>query len=93
MKKIPLIIIILILALGAAAGLAWAGSSPNLAIDWQVLAAGGEPAVSSSGDLSLNGTLGQPITGSSTGENIVMEAGYWSKVSRPYVYYLPIVGR
>ena len=66
MKKIPLIIIVLILALGAAAGLAWAGSSPNLAIDWQVLAGGGEPAVSSSGDLSLNGTLGQPITGSST---------------------------
>jgi hypothetical protein len=93
MKKIPLMIIVLILALGAAAGLAWAGSSPNYAIDRQVLAAGGEPAVSNSSDLSLNGTLGQPITGSSTSGNVVLLAGYWSKAPRPYVFYLPLIGK
>ncbi|MBI4928431.1 MAG: hypothetical protein HY835_11735 [Anaerolineae bacterium] len=92
MKKISLMIIILILALGAAAGLVWAGNSPNIAVDWQVLAGGGRSAMSSN-NLSLNGTLGQPITGSSTSGDVVLKAGYWSKALRLHIYYLPIIGR
>lgn len=92
LKKIPLVILVLILALGTAASLAWAGNSPNFAIRWQVLAAGGQPAASSSG-LSLNGTLGQSLSGSSSSGYVVLETGYWSKAPHPYVYYYPIIGR
>jgi hypothetical protein len=86
-KRIPLVILVLILALGATAGLAWAGSSSNYAIEWQALAGGGQ-AAESSGGVRLNGTLGQPITGASTGGEVSLGAGYWSNTPNLYVYLL-----
>jgi hypothetical protein len=92
MKRIPLVILVLILALGATAGLARAGSSSNYAIEWQALAGGGQ-AAESSGGVRLNGTLGQPITGASTSGDVSLEAGYWSNTPKLYVYYLLLVWR
>jgi hypothetical protein len=62
-----------ILALVLTAGVALAQGSA--AIDWWVVAGGGEP--SSSGDVALNDTLGQPVVGSSSGGNVALGAGYW----------------
>jgi hypothetical protein len=46
------------------------------AIDWWVVAGGGEP--SSGGDVALNDTLGQPIVGPSSGDGgLALGAGYW----------------
>jgi hypothetical protein len=61
-------------------------------LDWDVIAAGGAP--STSGNISLNGTLGQGITGVSTdsGDAIILWAGYWTRGSQNlYRLYLPLV--
>ncbi len=82
-----LVILVCILALGATAGLAWAGSSSNYAIEWQALAGGGQ-AAESRGGVRLNGTLGQPITGASTGSEVDLTAGFWSKTPQTFVLHL-----
>ena len=60
------------LALAAGAVLAQGGTP---AIDWWVVAGGGEPA--SGGEITLNDTLGQPVVGPSAGEDVALGAGYW----------------
>ncbi len=57
-------------------GLVLAASGP--AADWQVMAGGGAPT--SSGNITLNDTLGQPIIGDSSGGNVTLGAGYWSSL-------------
>lgn len=64
--------ILLILLL---AGVVRAGSSDNFAINWQVLSGGGAPAAT--GNVTLNGSLGQTAIGPSTGDNLSLGAGYW----------------
>jgi hypothetical protein len=90
MRKIALIAFTLILGLGLAVGLAWAGSSARAAINWQVLAGGGQPVASGNG-VKLNGTLGQPVIGSAAGGQVQAGAGYWYGASRPSKVYLPIM--
>jgi hypothetical protein len=61
-------------------------------LDWDVIAAGGAP--STSGNISLNGTLGQSVIGASTegGGAITLWAGYWTRGSQNlYRLYLPLV--
>ena len=80
------------------AGVVWAGSSDSFAIDWRVMSGGGAPAVSGSGNVALNGSLGQTAIGpsASTGGEYALGAGYWSgqgPASAPgeqYIY-LPVV--
>ena len=49
------------------------GSGP--AVDWWVISGGGAP--SSGTGVTLNDTLGQPITGDSSGGSAALNAGYW----------------
>jgi hypothetical protein len=60
-----------ILGLGGGAVLAQSGA----AIEWWAITGGGAP--SSGGNVTLNDSLGQPIVGSSSGDNISLGAGYW----------------
>jgi hypothetical protein len=78
-------------------GVAWAGSSANYAIDWQVLNGGGASA-SGSGDVTLNGSLGQTAIGTSSAGGYSLGAGYWYGVGgegQPVApitsVYLPII--
>jgi len=63
-------------------------------VDWWAMASGGAP---SSGDsITMNGTLGQPLVGLSTGGDVVLSAGYWvagAVASAEYLVYLPVVMR
>ncbi len=94
------LICLIVLLLFLVAGVAWAGSSDNYAVEWWVKSGGGAPAASVSGDITLNGALGQTAIGNSTaGSNYVLGAGYWS-ARGPYAgatleegIYLPLILR
>ena len=69
-----------------------AQSGPSVGLS--VIGSGGRSAVGS-GDISMNGTLGQPIVASIDGGSISVQAGYWYVVNpheRMHVY-LPILLR
>jgi hypothetical protein len=90
---LALLLTILLLGL-VVAGVVWAGSSANYAVDWSVLGGGGAPAESSSGAVVLNGTLGQTAIGSSATTHGGLGAGFWYGVGeRMYNIYLPLVLR
>ena len=85
---------LLLLAGLALAGLVYAGSADGTAVDWVVLSGGGSPASSSSGRVSLNGTLGQTAIGSSTGPGGTLGAGFWYGLGQGiYEVYLPLTLR
>jgi len=44
-------------------------------IPWDVIAGGGAPAAG--GTVAINDTLGQPVTGASSGGTVALNAGYW----------------
>ncbi|HSR29388.1 MAG TPA: hypothetical protein VLY63_02410 [Anaerolineae bacterium] len=76
------------------AGVAAAGSSGPHAVDWQVLTGGGAPAVSGSGLVALNGSLGQTAIGSSAIGDTSLGAGFWYATGEHnYQIYLPITLR
>jgi hypothetical protein len=56
-----------------AVGAALAATSPN--VKWWNISGGGAPATGAR--ITLNDTLGQPITGLSSGGNTALGAGYW----------------
>jgi hypothetical protein len=59
-------------------------------VDWWVMAGGGAP---SSGDsITMNGILGQPIVGPSSGGDVSLSAGYWV-AGAEYKVYFPVVMR
>lgn len=75
-------------------GVVWAGSSAHYAIDWQLLSGGGAPAASGSGDVALNGSLGQTAIGTSGSEHYSLGAGYgYGTAPGEQRIYLPIVLR
>lgn len=47
----------------------------NYQIDWYVIATGGGEM--SSANYNLNGTIGQPVVGTSSSANYIVESGYW----------------
>ena len=69
-------------------GVAVAGSSTNYDISWQVLSGGGEPATNDSGNITLNGSLGQTAIGPASSTSYGVDSGYWGKY---YFCYLPII--
>jgi hypothetical protein len=93
MKTIRIVTLVLALSL-LLAGLA--GSAEPDAIDWWVLAGGGGPR-SGNGQMSLDATLGQPVTGPSAGGDTRLNDGYWQPMPEPavpdYHIYLPVVLR
>ena len=76
------------------AGVVLADTVQIPSVDWQVLSGGGAPAVSGSGEVALNGTLGQTAIGSSSISNRVLGAGFWYGVGEGvFEIYLPLVLR
>jgi hypothetical protein len=93
--RIPLagLVVLSVLLLGR---VVWAGSSDNVAVDWWVMNGGGAPAVSGSGNVALNGSLGQTAIGpsASTGSEYALGAGYWYGTAPGERYiYLPVILR
>lgn len=62
-----------VLALGGAGLVLAEGGGP--AVEWWVIAGGGGPA--SGTGVTLNDTVGQPVTGISSAEGASLAAGYW----------------
>jgi hypothetical protein len=71
-------------------GVAWAGSS---AVDWQVMSGGGAPSESGSGNVTLNGSLGQTAIGPSAAGGYDLSAGFWYGAARGggQSVYLPVI--
>ena len=67
-----------------------ASASETVSIGWQVLSAGGSSA--SGGSVSLDSTLGQPITGISSAGSAWLGAGYWY-AEQPVQLFLPVLRR
>lgn len=86
--------VLAILACLAMAGAVWAGSSDGTAVDWSVLSGGGAPVASSSGAVTMNGTLGQTAIGPGASPHADLGAGFWYGLgARMYTVYLPIIVR
>jgi hypothetical protein len=95
MKRNRLLIIlisslVLILAFGWLSGTVLAQLMPDTTIGWFVIASGG--GSSSSGNVTLEGTVGEPITGSAAGGVATVGAGYWS-AEEARVVYIPVLMR
>ena len=77
------------------AGVVWAMSSANYAIEWDVIGGGGGPM--SSASYALNGTAGQAAIGISESGSYRLGSGYWYGVVAPappppeYKIFLPII--
>jgi len=86
---IPMVLILLLLLVASAV---WASSSPAYSIDRYVLSAGGAPAASSSGQVSLNGTLGQTAAGVSSEGHTTLWTGFWQRIQQVIrELFLPII--
>lgn len=77
----------------AVAGMAWAISSTNYAIDWSVMGGGGGPISSTS--YSMNSTIGQAVIGSKSSTSFQVGSGFWPGVIAveigPLRIYVPII--
>lgn len=51
----------------------------QFAVDWDAVSGGGGP--STGGDHTLQGTVGQPATGTQTGDRYALTSGFWSRVT------------
>lgn len=94
MKKVRIVSLglaaLLVLLLVQVAG---AGSSANYAINWQVLSGGGAPA--GAGNVTLNGSMGQPVIGLTSTGNTQIRSGYWYGITTSGPggedLYLPVI--
>lgn len=69
-------------------------AQPNLlALNRYVIGSGIGMEVDSVGAIYLQGTFGQPITGQSEREAIVLSSGYWARSGSGYSLYIPIILR
>lgn len=85
------VLIILIVLLTTSAAL---GDSLGYSLDWWTVDGGGE--ISTGGDYSLSGTIGQPETGLMQGDDFTLAGGFWSNgdlTRGAYEIYLPVVIR
>ena len=67
-----------------------AAASETVSIGWQALSGGAGRA--SGGAITLDGTLGQPVTGVSSAGSAWLGAGYWA-AEQPVQLYLPVLRR
>jgi hypothetical protein len=90
MKRTTVLLIpVLCLALTA---LVLADSIPNYSLSWWTVDGGGVTANDSSG-YALGGTAGQPDAAVWSGDDYVLEGGFWGGVAVEYRIYLPLVLR
>jgi hypothetical protein len=93
-RRTPILTITLLACLLIAAG----SLVNSTVIDWSVFTSSNGPV--SSEQVTLDGTLGQPITGTSNSGSTLLMAGYWYtdkvediKVEYAYAIYLPQIER
>ena len=63
-------------------------SGNETAVDWWALAGGGGSA--NGGNVTLDGTLGQPVTGVANANSLSLGAGYWWG-EQPVQLFLPML--
>jgi hypothetical protein len=85
--KIKLALLLTILICLLVVGAVVATSAPNAS--WNVMAGGG--GKSTSGNIVLQDTIGQPIIGSSSGGNINLNAGFWQVLAVRFSTFLPFL--
>jgi hypothetical protein len=89
-RIVPILLALLVLALVGT--VTQAGSSPNYAINWDVVGRAGP--VMSSPHYAIQSTVGQTAIGAYRSPGYSLGAGYWqgySQISFPSNIYLPIV--
>jgi hypothetical protein len=89
-RIIPILLALLVLALVGTT--TQAGSSPNFAINWDVLGRSGP--VMASTHYAIQSTVGQTAIGAYNSSNYDLGAGYWqgySTIAFPSNIFLPIV--
>jgi hypothetical protein len=84
---IALTILFLLMVLVTSSTLA----SGTMEIDWYVIGGGGGTAIA--GDYTLNGTIGQPVTGLSSSGGTDLCSGFWCRVLSGFRIFLPLVLR
>ena len=91
MKRATTYTVAVLLVLALVSGVALANGGPGRLR--QVISGGGTNA--SAGDLTVHGTLGQPVVGTVTGDaGVVIGQGFWSGVgAADYYVYLPLILR
>ncbi len=91
MKRLwPVFLMVGLLLLATAA--AAAASPGGFTLNWRAISAGGSPASSASGEMAMNGSIGQPVAGVSAGGGSDLSAGYWIGGDPPLLLlYLPII--
>ena len=88
-RRTAIIAISLLSCVLIAAGVLANGTS---GIDWWVIGSGGGEA--GGGEVALEATLGQPVTGTSSSGSISLKAGFWPGAGEVnYDVYLPQVSR
>ena len=86
-RVLALVLVLLLLLWGLVRGEA------SDSVDWWVMASGGGP-LGASGQVALDATLGQPVTGPSQAGGITLGGGYWYGMrAGGYLAYLPVVLR
>jgi hypothetical protein len=68
-------IIALAVSLSLGSSLAVAQTGINPALIWHITGSGGQPV--SEAEVTLNGTIGQPVVGTSTAPGVSLSAGPW----------------
>ncbi|GEM_PF-2453391 len=71
---------ILLMFIWLGSGLVMADTVPRAALVRQVVGSGGRPTTGQR--IALNGTLGQPVVGTSISPGVTLRAGYWQARER-----------
>jgi hypothetical protein len=79
------LVVVAALSLG---GVALASSSATATLDRHVFSAAGAPAAGA--QISMNGSLGQPMAGPASVAGVSLQAGYWQRAVGSQAY-LPLV--
>jgi len=82
---IALIILLLLMILVTSSSMA----SGIMEIDWYVIGGGGGTA--NTGDYTLSGTIGQPVTGLSSSAGTDLCSGFWCRVLSGFRIFFPLV--
>ena len=96
MKKRALILACAVFMLLALVVGQTAGQANRVEISWWVLGGGGASASGQAGPVSLNASLGQPITGETSSDETSITGGFWSDPEivvplEKHPIYLPLV--
>jgi hypothetical protein len=89
MKSKRIVLLLAFLCFLALVAGAWAISSTNYAIDWNVMGGGGGPISGTA--YQVNGTAGQAVIGPVSGTAYNMELGYWVGAVQVGDVYLPVI--